>query len=158
MSNDSFSKILAFIGALILGVVTAVLHYVRLLTDVRTLLFIGLGVAVSLLVFLLALLFGSERGWRCICRYASTLLYAAVLTLVASALLLALSTADIPTVVITILLGVWATLAFFALILFCMLVSCFISARCGCGSSGENHCGGNACGSNSCGSNACRFG
>lgn len=145
MCNDTFSKILAFIGALVLGVITAVLHYVRVITDVRTLLYVGLGLAALMLVYVLSLLFGNERARRCLCRYASTLLYASLLTVLVSAVLLSIIVSE-SLILDTILLGVWATLLFFALIVLCMLVSCFISAQCNsCNTGGDAHCSNGAC-------------
>lgn len=151
MCNDSFSKILAFIGALILGVVTAILYACGILCEIHVLICISLALAVLTMILLLVLLFHSQHGMRCICRYASALFYALVLTIVLAALALAMSTCGCWIFTI-ILIGAWATLGFYALILFCMLISCFISARCGCGSSGENRC------SNNCSNNSCRFG
>lgn len=143
-NNDAFSKILAFIGALVLGAVVAVLFCFGILPALAVLAYVGLAAAAAIVVFVLLVLFLGKHGTRCICRYAGTLLYAAVLSLVAAAVLLAV----LPTgflVLISILAGVWATLAFFALILFLMLVSCIISSRCGCGSQSESCCSGGAC-------------
>lgn len=143
-NNDAFSKILAFIGALVLGAVVAVLYLFGILPALAAAVYIGLAVSAAIVVFVLLVLFLSKHGTRCICRYAGTLLYAAVLALVAAAVLLAV----LPTgfcLLIAILSGVWATLGFFALILFLMLVSCFISSRCGCGSQSESCCSGGSC-------------
>ena len=48
-------------------------------------------------------------------------------------------------VLVTVLTGVWATLALFALVLFLLLVSCFITARCGCNMPKENCCSAGSC-------------
>ncbi len=144
MCNDSFSKILAFIGALVLGAVVAVLYYFGILSALPVLVYIGLALAAAALVFLLLVLLLSEHGTRCICRYASALLYASVLSLAAAALLLAVFPNG-NQVLVTVLTGVWATLALFALILFLLLVACFITARCGCGVPKDSCCSNGAC-------------
>ena len=144
MCNDSFSKILAFIGALVLGAVVAVLYFFGILTALPVLVYIGLALAAAALVFLLLVLLLGEHGTRCICRYASALLYAAVISIAAAALLLAVLP-DGNQVLVTVLTGVWATLALFALVLFLLLVSCFITARCGCNMPKENCCSAGSC-------------
>ncbi len=148
MCNDTFSKILAFIGALVLGAVVAVLYFFGIIVALPVIVYIGLGVAIGLLVFLLVLLYTEERGSRCLCRYASPLLYACVLAVVAAVLVLAVGTARV--VLATVLAGAWATLLFFAVILFLMMVSCHISARCGCGAPKDCRCGEPRCSNGSC--------
>lgn len=140
MCNDTFSKILAFIGALVLGALTALLHLTGVFMLVRTMAFIGLVLALGVAVYVLVLLAGEGRE-RCLCRYGSSLWYAAVLSAVAAVLLLVVADAFGP--LATVLVGVWATLAFFTLILLCMLVSCRLAQRCGCSpcaGNGEGRC------------------
>ena len=158
MCNDTFSKILAFIGALVLGIIVAVLYFTGIITALPVIAYIGLGVAVGLLVFLLLVLFGGDRGWRCLCRYASPLLYASVLAAAAAALLLSVVNTG-GQVLLTVLAGVWATLLFFAVILFLLLVSCFIASRCGCNAPSDHRCGENRCSNEPhCSGGSCRFG
>ena len=144
MCNDSFSKILAFIGALVLGAVVALLSFFGILPALAVMVYIGLALSAAVLVFLLLVLLLGEHGIRCICRYAGAMMYAAVLSLAAAALLLAVLPVGFP-VLIAVLAGVWATFAAFTLILFLMLVACFIAARCGCGSQKESCCSNGSC-------------
>ena len=141
MCNETFSKILAFLGALVLGVIAAVLYYVDVITNLNTPVYLSLGLSGVLLAFGLALLFTGGHDWRCLCRYASALLYGTVLSIAAAAAVLAVST----TLLRVIFTGVWATLAAFALIVFFMLIACRMSAHCGCGASGEGRCQNGAC-------------
>ncbi|MBQ8611780.1 MAG: hypothetical protein IJ412_08770 [Oscillospiraceae bacterium] len=157
MCNDTFSKILAFIGALVLGILVAVLYFTGVIVTLPIIAYIGLGAAIGILVFLLLVLFGADRGWRCVCRYASPLLYASVLAIAAAALLLAVASSG-GIILLSILAGVWATLLFFAVILFLMFVSCFIASRCGCNAPAEHR--GNDCrcgGEPHCSNGSCRF-
>ncbi len=168
MCNDTFSKVLAFIGALVLGVAIALLYNFGFITDPRTLVYVGIGLAAAMLVYMLVALFGTERSGKCICNYAGPVIYASLLALVAAAVTLAVTPATATAVALrtTITLGVWATLLFFAIILFILFLSCIINARCGscntCNSCGCNTCntcnGNNSCAvGGSCNMNSCRY-
>ncbi len=164
MCNDTFSKILAFIGALVLGVAIALLYNFSFITDPRTLVYVGIGLAAAMLVYMLVALFGTQRSSKCICNYAGPVTYASLLSLVAAAVTLAVTPATATAVALrtTITLGVWSTLLFFAVILFIMFIDCIIKARCGCKErcSTCDSCNTCSCTANSCsigGMNNCRY-
>ncbi len=161
MCNDSFSKVLAFVGALVTGVVIALLYNQALILDARTLVYVGVAMSAAILVFITLVLFCGHHGWRCICGYASSLLYASVLSILATAVLLAVTPAAATAITLrtTIALGAWGTLTALAVILFLMMLTCIINARCGCGACST--CGGSAnacsCQLNGNGNGNCRY-
>ena len=149
-SNDVVSKLLAFLGALVLGAAVAVLYGIGVLTAPLAAIYVALGLTVLILVVLLVLLFGCQRGWHCLCRWAGTLLAADLPALVLTALLAA-ALPPSPGILATIAVGVAFTPVFFSLLLLWLLLRCILQTHCGCRPRRECSC---EC-SCTCGCNAC---
>ena len=149
-SNDVVSKLLAFLGALVLGAAVAVLYGTEVLTQPRIAVYAALGLTVLILLVLLVTLLGCQRGWHCLCRWAGTLLAADLPALVLTGGLAA-ALPDAPGVVDAIAVGVTFTPVFFSLILLGLLLRCILRSHCGCRPRRDCRC---ECGC-TCGYDAC---
>ena len=130
-SNDTLSKVLAFLGALALGAAVAVLYGTGVLTEPRIAIYVALGLTALILVVLLVLLFGCQRGWHCLCRWAGTLLAADLPALMLTGGLAA-ALPDVPGAIDSIAVGAVFTPVFYSLILLWLLLRCILRTHCGC--------------------------
>ena len=143
-SSDTLSKVLAFLGALVLGAAVAVLYGTGLLTEPRIAIYVALGLTALILVVLLVLIFGCQRGWHCLCRWAGTLLAADLPALVLTGGLAA-ALPEAPAAVDSIAVGAVFATVFFSVILLGLLLRCVLLTHCGCRPCRCCRCGGDAC-------------
>jgi len=144
MCRDRFSKILAFIGALVAGIVAALLVNGGVLTDPAPITYVLLGLAAVCIICAILLILTRRRFGECLCQYLGSVLYAGAIAAVLAGVLLSMDLAAV-SLPVTVVFGATVTLAVFALLLLCLLCGCILRAHCGC----DCGCGGtdgNSCG------------